>query len=165
MKRKFLTCLAAAVFFVGCSSDIAKKDSSQKIDFRPITFTELPGWMDDNLSNALLPLSRSCKTLLRKQRSSWINGTRFAGRVKDWMPACQSIPMYEPDDETSRTFFKKWFQAYQVVSYGVTSGLFTGYFEPNLQGSLKKDGEYKFPIYKRPNDLISVNLLSSPTFS
>jgi membrane-bound lytic murein transglycosylase A len=36
--------------------------------------------------------------------------------------------------------------------------LFTGYFEPVLQGSLNKDTEYQFPIYTRPDDLTTIDL-------
>jgi membrane-bound lytic murein transglycosylase A len=43
--------------------------------------------------------------------------------------------------------------------------LFTGYYEPVLEGSLKKDSTYKFPIYTRPDDLTTVDLsLFSPQF-
>ena len=43
--------------------------------------------------------------------------------------------------------------------------LFTGYYEPALEGSLKKDATYKFPIYARPDDLTTVDLsLFSPQF-
>jgi membrane-bound lytic murein transglycosylase A len=42
---------------------------------------------------------------------------------------------------------------------------FTGYYEPVLEGSLKKDATYKFPIYTRPDDLTTVDLsLFSPQF-
>ncbi len=42
---------------------------------------------------------------------------------------------------------------------------FTGYYEPVLEGSLKKDAEYSFPIYARPDDLTTINLsLFSPKF-
>lgn len=36
--------------------------------------------------------------------------------------------------------------------------LFTGYFEPVLQGRLNKDTEYQFPIYTRPDDLTTIDL-------
>ena len=35
---------------------------------------------------------------------------------------------------------------------------FTGYYEPVLEGSLKKDTEYSFPIYARPDDLTTIDL-------
>jgi membrane-bound lytic murein transglycosylase A len=43
--------------------------------------------------------------------------------------------------------------------------LFTGYYEPILEGSLEKDVTYKFPVYTRPDDLTTVDLsLFSPQF-
>jgi membrane-bound lytic murein transglycosylase A len=43
--------------------------------------------------------------------------------------------------------------------------LFTGYYEPVLEGSLKKDATYKYPIYTRPDDWTAVDLsLFSPQF-
>lgn len=158
MKRYLVTYLIVLIVFVGCSDDLAKMELGHEIDFRPITFSNLPGWMEDDLSKALLPLSRSCKTLLKKHRENWFNGKQFAGRVRDWIPACNSIPKNESANETSRAYFKKWFQAYEVFSHGVSRGLFTGYFEPNLQGSLEEYGEFTVPIYNRPNDLILVTL-------
>ena len=45
------------------------------------------------------------------------------------------------------------------------SVFFTGYYEPDLEGSLKKDTTYKFPIYTRPDDLTTIDLsLFSPQF-
>lgn len=36
--------------------------------------------------------------------------------------------------------------------------LYTGYYEPNLRGSLTRSENYRFPIYARPQDLISIDL-------
>jgi len=36
------------------------------------------------------------------------------------------------------------------------SVMFTGYYEPSMKGSLVKGGEYIYPIYSRPDDLIDV---------
>jgi membrane-bound lytic murein transglycosylase A len=36
--------------------------------------------------------------------------------------------------------------------------LFTGYFEPILQGRLRPDSTFKFPIYRKPDDLIKIDL-------
>ena len=36
--------------------------------------------------------------------------------------------------------------------------LYTGYYEPLLDGSLVRSEEYSFPIYARPKDLISIDL-------
>ncbi len=39
-----------------------------------------------------------------------------------------------------------------------SSAFFTGYYEPQLQGRLQAGGEYKYPIYRRPDDLDSIDL-------
>jgi membrane-bound lytic murein transglycosylase A len=36
--------------------------------------------------------------------------------------------------------------------------LFTGYYEPTIQGSLTPDAHYRFPIYGVPDDLLKINL-------
>jgi membrane-bound lytic murein transglycosylase A len=36
--------------------------------------------------------------------------------------------------------------------------LYTGYYEPHLRGSLNPSEEYRFPIYARPLDLVTVDL-------
>ncbi len=36
--------------------------------------------------------------------------------------------------------------------------LFTGYYEPLLKGSLKETDRYRYPIYSRPDDLVTVDL-------
>jgi membrane-bound lytic murein transglycosylase A len=36
--------------------------------------------------------------------------------------------------------------------------LFTGYFEPILQGRLRPDSTFKHPIYRKPDDLIKIDL-------
>ena len=43
--------------------------------------------------------------------------------------------------------------------------LFTGYYEPFLEGRLDKSSEYRFPVYSRPDDLMTIDLsLFSPRF-
>ncbi|KPK91114.1 MAG: hypothetical protein AMJ94_07870, partial [Deltaproteobacteria bacterium SM23_61] len=34
------------------------------------------------------------------------------------------------------------------------SVLLTGYYEPILEGSLEPGGEYRYPLYRRPDDLV-----------
>lgn len=43
--------------------------------------------------------------------------------------------------------------------------LFTGYYEPFLEGCLEKSDQCRFPIFSRPDDLMTINLsLFSPRF-
>jgi len=42
--------------------------------------------------------------------------------------------------------------------------VFTGYYEPTLRGSLTKSAEYPYPLYRRPDDLVVVDLAAYSFF-
>ena len=53
------------------------------------------------------------------------------------------------------------FDIYQLAGSDSTGTVvFSSYYEPTLSASLKQTPEYPYPIYARPDDLISVNLES-----
>jgi membrane-bound lytic murein transglycosylase A len=52
---------------------------------------------------------------------------------------------------------RKEFLLYRAAGRG-GQVLFTGYFEPVLRGSLRPDSTFKYPIYRKPDDLIKVDL-------
>lgn len=62
---------------------------------------------------------------------------------------------------------KEYFDFYQSVGEdGEGTILYTGYYEPVLDGSLTKTEKYKYALYRRPDDLIQINLgLFHPKFS
>jgi membrane-bound lytic murein transglycosylase A len=47
------------------------------------------------------------------------------------------------------------FNVYRIAGTGnFNNALFTGYYEPLLEGSLKRTEKYKYPLYRVPSDLI-----------
>jgi len=56
-----------------------------------------------------------------------------------------------------KTFVKENFVLEKLEA---DESLLTGYYEPELHGSLIKNEVYKYPIYNTPKDLVSVNLSS-----
>lgn len=58
------------------------------------------------------------------------------------------------------------FNVYQSVGSDGRGGvLYTGYYEPILEGSLTPDENYRWPLYKRPGDLMAIDLgLFKPKF-
>jgi membrane-bound lytic murein transglycosylase A len=55
----------------------------------------------------------------------------------------------------ARAFFERHFQPHRVV-HDALEGLFTGYYEPVLEGSRTKEGRFQTPLLKRPPDLVTV---------
>lgn len=54
---------------------------------------------------------------------------------------------------------KERFEIYQMTGRDSTGTVvFSSYYEPTLEASLRKTEEYKYPIYAKPQDLISINL-------
>lgn len=49
-----------------------------------------------------------------------------------------------------------------VGSDGVGRVLFTGYYEPLLEGRDKRDDRFRYPIYRRPDDLVTADLAQFP---
>ena len=50
-------------------------------------------------------------------------------------------------------FFEQHFTPFRITNNGKEQGLFTGYYEPVLYGSLKKQGRYVYPLYMVPPEL------------
>lgn len=63
-----------------------------------------------------------------------------------------------------KVFIKQNFKLYKVVDDKRSDGVLTGYYEPELHGSLTKHGKYIYPIYEKPKsfDLYS-NVMGSDT--
>jgi len=63
------------------------------------------------------------------------------------------------DMEELTDMIRQRFNVYQSVgSDGRGTVLYTGYYEPILKGSLTPNGKYRWPLYKRPKDLIKIDL-------
>ncbi len=56
-------------------------------------------------------------------------------------------------------FIRSNYRVYRSVGRnGRGEVLYTGYYEPHLRGRLSRSEDYRFPIYARPQDLISIDL-------
>ncbi len=50
------------------------------------------------------------------------------------------------------------FDLHQSVGRSAEEVLFTGYYQPVIEGSLSETPVYRFPVYRRPADLIEADL-------
>ena len=115
------------------------------IRFVPTTFAALPGWERDDVRAAWPAFMSSCSVLVK--RAEWKEPCSIARQVNG------------NDDKAIRLFFESFFEPRQVIAPdGADTGLVTGYYEPLLRGSRKKGGPFQTPLYKVPDDLITVDL-------
>lgn len=113
---------------------------------RAVDWPDLPGWREDRPSQAWSGLLASC--------------SRLPARVVAWRALCEDAALFpDPDDDTARAFFETRFEPHEVrAADGSSEGLVTGYYEPLLHGSLTQTARYRYPIYGRPDDLVTVDL-------
>ncbi len=109
-----------------------------------ISWQALPGWQQDNLETIWPALKNNCLT--KKLPAGWKN-------------TCSEISMMgQTDTDTIRAYIETRFVARELVSTNNQESLITGYYEPILNGSLKPDSRYRYPVYGRPKDLVVIKL-------
>jgi membrane-bound lytic murein transglycosylase A len=115
--------------------------------FTPVGFEALPGWQQDDLRQAWPAFMASCRAL---------------GRKADWNATCAAAKLVDAGDGVAiRQYFETYFVPNQVrAADGADTGLITGYYEPMLHGARQRGGAYQTPIYRVPDDLITVDLAS-----
>jgi membrane-bound lytic murein transglycosylase A len=123
----------------------------------PVEFNRLSGWADDHHSAAVLVFLKSCTWFLSRPDTAPLDERAMAadfGRVGDWRPICAAAAALTPgDNAAARKFFETRFVPLSVSDYGSREGLFTGYFEIELNGSRRHHGRYQTPIYRNPPEL------------
>ena len=118
-----------------------------KLQMVPATYAQLPGWDRDDLRAAWPAFMSSCSVLIKQ--ATWKEPCTVARTVNG------------NDEQAIRTFFEAFLEPNQVVAPdGATDGLITGYYEPLLHGARKKGGPYQTPLYKVPDDMLTIDLAS-----
>ncbi|GGF32665.1 membrane-bound lytic murein transglycosylase A [Aliidongia dinghuensis] len=134
----------------------APKPPPDKLVLTRAGFGELPGWAQDDPSAALPVLLKSCAVLLKGTDDQALG---LAGQVGDWRAPCADAAQVTPGDQAAaRAFFERDFVPFRAANNDKTEGLFTGYYEAELHGSLTHDDRFSVPLYRRPADLVSVDL-------
>lgn len=145
----------------GCATPPAakKEDVPAKLVLKPATFKDLPGWNADNQQQTLAALAASCARIARLDPTKPVFSADWAGTADRWQRACEAMPhITTSTPQQARTYFETWFTPVAATADGKAEGLFTGYYEASLRGSLTQGGPYQIPLRLRPDDLVMVNL-------
>lgn len=95
-----------------------------------LPFSQLDGWEEDNHAAALKVFLETCPDL----------------KDQDWQSLCAVAQSQDPAG--ARHFFELFFRP--VLIEDGANALFTGYFEPELDGSRYRSSRYRYPVYKMP---------------
>lgn len=143
--KNILYVILISLFIVSCSSKdetIPPKQTSFEEKSTPISgmqkvpFSQIKGFFEDDLNYALEVFKKDCKK---------------SKKFEQLKNVCQKAQY----TNNGTMFFVSNFEPYKLYgNSGNDEGTITGYYEPLLNGSLKKSEKYKYPVYKLPKDLI-----------
>ena len=112
--------------------------NSESTSFRPIGFDEIEGWAEDDHAAAFGAFLRSCQ-------------------ADPEFPHAQEARALGPtvSGHAARAFFEDRFLPH-VIAETSSPGFVTGYYEPEIEASYVSGGPFRVPVYRRPDDLITL---------
>jgi membrane-bound lytic murein transglycosylase A len=123
----------------------------ERVQFTPVSWSELPGWSEDPVAAAWPAFLVGCKALVARPKSQAI-----------WRAPCAAAQGVDgTSNDAVRAFVTAHFSPYRIAGAdGRDVGLVTGYYEPLLAGSREPTAEYGVALYGPPEDLLVVDLSS-----
>jgi membrane-bound lytic murein transglycosylase A len=147
------------LFLAGCATKTPPLPAKPPVPvYTPASFGELPGWNDADPAPALTAFRQTCRRFAASDKP--VGSSPALGSNADWRHVCGRLEGSQTGSpDTARAFIEANLQPLRVSDATTgESGLFTGYYEPDLRGSLHQGGVFQTPLYGRPHDLITVDL-------
>ncbi len=135
------------------------RTAGPKARLLPLEFSHLPGWRRDDHAAAFQAFRRGAAVLAEqppKRRALGIDSNALTAALE----RAASLPDNLSDRE-SRAFFETAFQP-REVSPDEGKPFFTGYYEPEVAGSLTRTAEFAVPLYAMPDDLVEFDTANPP---
>ena len=123
-----------------------------------LPFADLPGWAGDDHAAAWQVFLGSCRSVI-DETPSLRQGLTPPQPLID---RCrEALAVGATGASQAKLFFEERFEAWKILG-PEGHAFFTGYYEPEVEGSLVREGRYQSPLYGRPDDLVSFEPGQSP---
>ena len=110
---------------------LAATSAQADLSYKVLEFQDLEGWDKDDHASALQVFLNTCMDMDQP----------------DYAALCSVAETIE----NPRAFFELFFRPVLIEETG-KDALFTGYFEPELDGSLAPSARYRYPVYAKPRE-------------
>ncbi|MBK2044701.1 murein transglycosylase A, partial [Allofrancisella guangzhouensis] len=149
---KKINILLTIILISGCTNLSANhyltEKYSDKITYKKSAFKDLKNWNNADQLKSFNTFKLSCEKIIQENKIEYNN----------WTSLCKKTINTKIDSiEEARLFFEENFSPYKIIFNNKDTGIFTGYYEPILKGSLVKTLQYNVPIYKTPKDLVKLS--------
>lgn len=120
----------------------------------PTTYSALNGWQRDEHAAAFKLFADSCVANATSKNAYTAKSEGPIGVRENWNRVCNiAIENPQPTDDAARQFFETNFTPYKVETESKSTGTLTGYYEPILNGALKRKAPFTVPVYGMPTDI------------
>ncbi|UCF72357.1 MAG: MltA domain-containing protein [Deltaproteobacteria bacterium] len=165
-------CVSALIIFliIGGCYPLVKKEVKEPAEALKRVRYFWPKFYDDMDKDSLeLAIERDLEYLnrLEDHRVFTYGPDKFTvEHIRDSLRTFSQIIKQNSDIKKFNRELRKKFFLYKAAGWrGDKKALFTGYFEPIINGNLEPDSIHLYPIYKRPDDLLRIDLgLFRPKF-
>jgi membrane-bound lytic murein transglycosylase A len=164
---KIICYLVIALFIAGCAAKVEKalEKPVEKPKFPLVLISpeNFPPFNDDlNWESLDAAIGKSLKyyDAVAENITYGLGNDRVSVRdMKESLLMLKEIINSTDSDNIKQEKMKDAFDVYKATgSDNKESVLFTGYFEPVMEGSLVKTERFRYPIYRAPADTVVVNL-------
>jgi membrane-bound lytic murein transglycosylase A len=151
------------MFVSGCTYFIKAPVVTKETSLKKLRPAQYPRFTDQlNYENLEQSIQRSLAYLRRLPHDSCFyfeDDTFTARHMIASLEFFSEFIHQNPSNQALNQFITSNFLVYQSVGGNRKKEvLFTGYYEPVIQGSLSRDDEYRYPVYAVPPDLITIDL-------
>jgi membrane-bound lytic murein transglycosylase A len=125
-----------------------------------VGFDALEGWGDDDPSS-LFEVMANCRRHIFETKPYRTGSLGLTSA--DLLPLLEEAETFHPSSaREARAFFEKRCQPFRIVRADGNSGFVTAFYEPEIEVSATPDAAFRFPIYRRPDDLIDLDDQNRP---
>ena len=117
-----------------------------------VSFAQLDGWSADSQAAVFAGFRKSCEVILKRKDVADVRAMEKA--LREVCARAHALPENTADAEAKK-FIEANFRPVRISKLGETTGLLTGYYEPEVEGSLTITKGFTIPLYRRPPELIS----------
>ncbi len=130
-------------------------DETRGFALHATSFDQLEGWRDDDPSG-LFETMEACRRhieTVKPYRTGSLGLT--SGDLLELLNAARG---FRPSSaKAARGFFEAHCRPFRIELANQTPGFVTAFYEPEISVAAEPDNEYRFPFYRRPDDLVDLD--------
>jgi len=143
-------------------ADLRKLVKIPDAQFEATEFAEIEGWAEDDHDAALAAFLKSCRAIARSTAEARAARPMLAA-LHEVCHRAAGFRRHEPG--AARAFFEQNFRPLRIAPLGERDGFLTGYYEPIVDGTREETAEFKYPLYRKPPNLLPGGRMLASQFS